>query len=149
MIKNFFILIDCIIFFWLIGCTSVNSSRAEYVPELAYNERLKIIGEEYICWKDLIILGDDIYRLDHGVYKKTDESPDDFFGIEVSHSYEVKQYNNLIITVDEAEDEFIIYDLDSMDKYNYEIYDRGSIAGCWWYVYNGRIYYEVQEKDIR
>lgn len=147
MKKKFFILIDCIIFFLLIGCSSMNSSRAEYVPELAYNERLKIIGEEYICWKDLIILGDDIYRFDHGVYKKTDESPDDFFGIEVSHSYEVKQYNNLIITVDEAEDEFIIYDLYSMDRYNYEIYDRGSIAGYWWYVCNGRIYYEVQEKD--
>ena len=117
------------------------------MPELTYSERLTMIGEEYICWKDIIILGDDIYRLDHGVYKKTEESPDDFFGIEVSHSYEVKQYNNLIITVDEAEDEFIIYDLDSMDKYNYEIYNKGSIAGYWWYVCNGRIYYEVQEKD--
>ena len=114
---------------------------------MSIRDSLKIIEEKYICWEDLIILGDDIYRLDHGVYKKAEESPDDFFGIEISHSYGVKQYNNLIITVDETENEFIIYDLNSMDKYSYEIYDKGSIAGYWWYVCNGRIYYEVGEKN--
>ncbi len=122
----------------------------EYVPELGFSDYLKIKGGIFICWNDMVILDDNVYRIEDGIYKKTNENLCDFFNImELTEngSYGVRQYHNLIITVNDNKDKFLIYDMDSMKTYSYDMYNAGGIASYTWFVCNGTIYYEVQTDE--
>lgn len=122
----------------------------KYVPELGFSDCLKIKGGIFICWNDMVILDDNVYRIEDGIYKKTNENLCDFFNImELTEngSYGVRQYHNLIITVNDNKDKFLIYDMDSMKTYSYDMYNAGGIASYTWFVCNGAIYYEVQTDE--
>ncbi len=148
MKKVIAVLIIAVMLFFLSGCAETEYLNLEYVPELAFSNHYKIKEGIFICWNDMIILDEAVYRIEDGTYKKTDENLCDFFNLaELTEcgAYGVKQYYNLIITVDNSLKRFLIYDMESMETYSYEVYDAGSLAGYDWYVCNGNIYYEVQE----
>lgn len=141
------VLIIAIMLLLFLGCADTKDLNLEYVPELAFSDYIKMKGGIFICWNGMIILDEDVYRIEDGTYKKTEENLYDFFNMaELTEcgDYGVKQYYNLIITVDNSMDKFLIYDMDSMETYSYEVFDEGSLAGYDWYICNGNIYYEVQ-----
>ncbi len=148
MKKVIAVLTIAVLLLFLSGCAETEYLNLEYVPELAFSNHYKIKGGIFICWNDMIILDEVVYRIEDGTYKKTNENLCDFFNLtELTEcgAYGVKQYYNLIITVDSSLERFLIYDMESMKTYSYEVYDAGSLAGYDWYVCNGNIYYEVQE----
>lgn len=144
--KKYVIGISIIIF--LSGCTRINEHEPKYVPEAGFSNRVMTAGCNYAYWKETLIFGDFVYKLDNGAYKKTGDSIYDLFRVDEIRIYDdIKQYNNLVVAVAEDMDKFLVYDMNSQTICVYDIYGQGNKAMYTWYVYNGEIYYMV-ESDI-
>lgn len=121
--------------------------EAPYIPELGYHKSMRLNGwTDYVCWKDLLIIGDAVYRKENGVYERTGERPQDWFNTENHNldSYELKQCDNLLIAQDQANGKIIVYDMDAsrqISEYSFE--------SLFWYVQKGKIYYRNDEGIFR
>lgn len=116
-------------------------------PETGFSNRVMTAERNYVYWKETLIFGDSVYKLDNGTYKKEDSIYNLFHADEVPIYEDIKQYNNLAAAMAEDMDKFLIYDMNSQTVCAYDIYGQGNKALYTWYVYNGEIYYMV-ESDI-
>ena len=126
----------------------------QYIPEMGYRSTIEgggierpgsIIQESsYACWKDWLIIGTELYKRENGIYKKLgNDYVEEMFG---AGSYgSIKQYKNLIITVEwhlDDNPEFQIFDLDAWEKVELQGgKDMGEFRGDNWKVFDGNIYY--------
>ncbi|MDE5589720.1 MAG: hypothetical protein K2J60_11380 [Acetatifactor sp.] len=119
-----------------------------YIPELGYHESLRIraiLPTDYVCWKDLLVIGNKVYRRKNGIYERTEERPQDWFDIEDDDldSYKLKQYENLLIAQDEANSKIIVYDMDTSRQIS-----EYSLEAFFWRVYKDKIYYRTWDEGI-
>lgn len=52
-----------------------------YFPELGYHQSMRIRAitlTDYVCWKDLLVIGNRVYRRTNGIYERTEERPQDW-----------------------------------------------------------------------
>lgn len=115
----------------------------DYFPEINYHTGTILFYDSppiYICWRDLLVIGDDIYRRENGIYKRTNESLENWLDLDDISLYRIKQWENMLITVKDSR--IIVYDLDSKQLSSYPFDD--SI----WYVNQGKIYYREFDKGI-
>lgn len=118
----------------------------EEVPELGYAYIPIAGGDTYICYKDILILEDDVYHYENGNYIKTDETLRDMLGIEDNYPYYYRQYKNLIVSCNGKC--FILYDMDTNKSFNYLVQDdSGSFDILNWYLYDGYLYYRLFPLD--
>lgn len=115
----------------------------EEVPELGYSYSPTAGGDTYICYKDILILGDDVYRYVNGKYIKTDETIQDMLGIEDNSLYYYRQYRNIIVACND--EYFLLYDMDTNMSFNYLNQDDESSNSLYWYLYDGYLYYKRLE----
>ncbi|MDE6924013.1 MAG: hypothetical protein K2P59_01950 [Acetatifactor sp.] len=117
-------------------CMTFPTVDAEYIPERGYDLHICVErGRAYVCWGDMLIVGDTVYKREGQIYKKTGESLEDFFP-EAGKYDDVVQYENFLITTDDIEG-FVVYDMDSGELFRYPCY----YVAVSWYVYDGKIYY--------
>ncbi|MDE6641086.1 MAG: hypothetical protein K2K63_11215 [Acetatifactor sp.] len=119
-----------------------------YIPELGYHESLRIraiLPTDYVCWKDLLMIGNKVYRRKNGIYERTEERPQDWFDIEDDDldSYQLKQYENLLIAQDQANSKIIVYDMDTSGQIT-----EFSLESLFWRVYKGKVYYRKMDEGI-
>lgn len=98
-------------------------------------------GDDYICYKDILILGELVYQKKNGCYIKSQRTLYDMLGVEEGKGLNrCKQYRNLIVTTSQKHDEFLIYDMDMDSLYTYP--SKGDDAHIlFWYIYDDGIYY--------
>ena len=114
----------------------------EEIPELAYGSVSELnSGDNYICYKDILILGNTIYKKEAGKYVKQKATLNTIFDIEDELAVEAKQYKNLIITVSDDDTSFLIYDMETHAEYCFYGFAKDVKIGPFWYVYDGCIYY--------
>lgn len=130
----------------------------QYIPELGFmygmeGRGLSARGKQgvgYACWKDWLIIGNEIYKKqENGLYKRIKEHyVNEMFGFEISGP--VKQYNSLIIAVNRYREQawcFVIFDLDTWEQTEIDI--QGDLLrgpDNYWHVFDGKIYYESKER---
>lgn len=137
----------CLLVFSLLFLTAGNKTevRLEEVPELGYS----YCPESYICYKDILILGEDVYYKEKGSYIKTDKTIYDMLGVEDNSTINYRQYKNLIIRCDEKK--FILYDMDTNMSSNYLVQDASEDLNIFnWYLHKGYLYYRISSvNEIR
>lgn len=115
-----------------------------YVSELGYHRAARIRASNpaiIICWNDVLIIGDAIYRRENEIYKRTEEQLQDWFDIaDDSNLSDSFQWQNLLIV--NYRDEIMILDMDSGQLWIYP-FDGYSVN-----VYQGKIYYKVWNEGI-
>lgn len=112
----------------------------EEIPELGYSYSPVAGGDTYICYKNILILGDDVYRYENGNYIKTGETIQDMLGIEGNMLYYFRQYNNMIVACNYQY--FLLYDMDTDESFTYLVQDDSESFGIRnWYLYDGCLYY--------
>lgn len=113
----------------------------EYIPALSYRDGITWGVQNYVCWKDVLIWGFDIYKMDEGIYRKTEETVTDLFDSDSNIDIlDLKQYENFIIAADRNDSEFLVYDMDTAETVHYQPYNGNSFSPIW-HIYNGDIYY--------
>ncbi len=118
-----------------------------YSPNLMFEEfQISFIsgrGYEvgYICWDDLLVVTDNVYKKVNGEYLREEisakEMLQNWFGFS---TYQIEQYKNYLITFDNDRLNFYIYDMESNKLSIYPGANNDTI-GFSWQVYNGLIYY--------
>lgn len=118
-----------------------------YIPELEYHRSLRIragspIG--YVCWKDLLVIGDFVYRRENGIYKRTEEHLWEWFHMEEKDwdPDTLEQCENFLITQNQKRSKILIYDMDSKQVFEHSFDDY------YWGVYSGEIYYRDVNEGI-
>lgn len=142
MVTNSLCIICMVIWeiFLLTGCQKKETTM-EYIPALGYRDGMTCGVQNYVCWKDMLINVFDIYKLDEGVYQKTEETITDLFDSDSDIDiFNLKQYENFIITTDRNYSEFLVYDMDAGETVHYQPYNGNNFSTIW-YIYNGDIYY--------
>lgn len=113
--------------------------KVDYIPELGYHRCVQM-GTCYsgaiICWKDMLSIGNAVYRRENEIYKRTDESLQEWFNISDNFDFgNYYQWNNLLI----FESDGVILDMDSGQLWTYPLDD-------WVYcAFQGKIYYRQNE----
>lgn len=116
-----------------------------YISELGYCEGMTFHVQNYICWNGMLIFDDSIYYMDNGIYKKSDKTISELFGLSTENLvYKMKQCDQYIVMLDKSEGDFLIYDMDSKKAFRHSAYCDSVISDIW-YVCNGRIYYMANE----
>lgn len=116
-----------------------------YISELGYCEGMTFHVQNYICWNGMLIFDDSIYYMDNGIYKKSDETISELFGLSTENLvYKMKQCDQYIVMLDKSGGDFLIYDMDSKKAFRHSAYCDSVISDIW-YVCNGRIYYMANE----
>ncbi len=118
-------------------------------PSLSYSSATMHGGGDYACYKDLLLLGESVYRRKNGCFEKTAESVCDLFGLsgeKESISGGVRQYGNLLVL--KKDNTFCLYDMDTGKTKQYTcgtIREDAGIteSGQDWYIYDGMLYYIV------
>lgn len=129
----------------LTGCQKKETTM-EYIPVLGYRDGMAYGVQNYVCWKDMLIWGFDIYKMDEGIYRKTEETVTDLFDSDSNIDIlDLKQYENFIITTDRNDSEFLVYDMDTGETVQYQPYNGNNFSPIW-YIYNEDIYY-ISESD--
>lgn len=137
IIKILLAVISLSLFLWFYTRKDNNG----YIPELGYCEGITFNIQNYVCWNGMLILEDNIYYIEDGVYKKSAESIGELFGLPTENTvYKIKQCEQYIVMLDKAGGKFLIYDMDSQKILRYSAYCGSAISNIW-YVYNGKIYY--------
>ena len=125
-----------------------------YIAGLEYDDGMTMQGSgSYACWKDILILGNTVYRLENDVYKRTGELVYDLFGLfplENTDVYgKIRQYENLIMM--KKVNTFLICDLDTepYSCYEYEpsVEAEGGAIDPYWYIYEGELLYWSKGED--
>lgn len=114
-----------------------------YIPELGYRDTMMGCIEgfnEYVCWKDILIIGNNVYAKENEGYRKKN-TVSAWLGLEDEWEYGIRQYNNMLITPMEDNKGFFIFNLDTEEKREYICEEDGSFI-VWWYVFDGKIYYD-------
>ncbi len=131
-------------------CTEPKTAmvRPVYVPQAGYRN-VTMGGRDYVCWKDLLILGEDVWRETDGVYRRSGERIETLFGLQQAGGgkpYDrVRQERNLLVT--RRVNTFLVR---NMDTGTIRSYRCGRLMGnteitvspCW-YLYDGAVYYTV------
>lgn len=126
---------------FLTACGS-NKVTLEEMPEQSYSIRP---GTTYICYKDLLVLDDNVYKKQDGSYQKTGKTLSDMLGFDIR--YACKQYQNLIVTVTNW-NEFFIFNMDTGEGYTCSSDDGLGIDSDDWYIYEGELYYGVYKNRV-
>lgn len=114
--------------------------EVDYIPELEYSGEVKICEtygpHVYACWKDMLIIGETVYRREDGIYQRTEEQLQDWFQISdrVEYAY---QWENLLVT--DHRGKIMALDMDSGELWSYPF------DGYAWYIYEGKVYYRGDE----
>lgn len=120
------------------------TAELEEIPELGRcSTSVMNIGNNYICYKDILVLGSTIYKKETERYVKQDLTLHPIFDVYVQHeemAVDARQYKNLIIAQSEDNKSFLIYDMDTDTVYSCCSAEEGMI-GPFWCVYDGCIYY--------
>ncbi|MCM1387731.1 MAG: hypothetical protein NC231_10415 [Bacillus sp. (in: Bacteria)] len=112
----------------------------EEVPELGYSYSPVAGGDTYICYENILILGEDIYRYENGNYMKTGETIRDMLGIEGNMLYYYRQYKNTIVACNYQY--FLLYDMDTDKSFTHPVQGNNeSFHIRNWYLYDGCLYY--------
>lgn len=120
--------------------------EVDYIPELNYSGYVQI-HETYdphgfACWKDILIIGDTVYRREDGIYQRTEERLQDWFELsdrdEIARTY---QWENLL-AADYNRDEIKVLDMDSGELRTYPF------DGYIWNGYRGKLYYREIGKGV-
>ena len=118
--------------------------EVDYIPELCYcgTHQIHETHAPYVfaCWKDILIIGDTVYRREDGIYQRTEERLQDWYNISdrIARTY---QWENLL-AADYNRDEIAVLDMDSGQLRTYPFY------GYIWYGYRGKIYYREVDKGV-
>lgn len=110
-----------------------------YIPELGYHGFTRIYTNHsgaFICWKDMLIIGNNVYQRKNEIYKKTGESLQERFHISDNLDFDSTfQWNNLLIFQYDG----MILDMDSGQSRTYPLDN-------WVYcAFQGKIYYGQNE----
>ncbi len=110
-----------------------------YILETGYHMGIKNIYTKpyiYACWEDVLILGDNIYRRENGIYEKTSEQLGDWLNAEndLDSYYQFRQWKNLLIA-ENIKNEIIVFDMETkqLEKYPFTGYAQ--------HIYQGKLYY--------
>lgn len=120
-----------------------------YISELGYHQSVRIHAitpTDYVCWKDLLVIGNKVYRRKNGIYERTEERPQDWFDIDEDYgldSYQLTQYENILIAQDVANSKIILYDMDTSRQIS-----EYSLESFFWCVYKDKIYYRTRDEGI-
>lgn len=123
----------------------------EEIPELSYCSVSQLnTGDNYICYRDILILGNTIYRREEEKYVRQDTTLNAVFGIEDElEAVDCRQCENLIAAVSEDDTSFYIYDMDTWSQYCCYRVDKDMKIGPFWYIYNRSIYYSEWDKKYQ
>lgn len=128
----------------------------QYIPELGYcksiegggiyRENSYVRKSTYACWKDWLILGDEVYkRQENGFYKRIgDHYLCEMIG--VKYLYDLKQCKNLIIMNDQMQENFCVFNLDTGEKKEMSDLEEKPGKDFEWHLFNGNIYYRPEDK---
>lgn len=126
-----------------IGEQEKESVNLRYIPELGYRDTMTGCIDsfnDYVCWRDILVIGNDIYKKENGSYTKSD-TVSNRLGLENDYEYGIRQYNNLLITPTEDNNGFIIFDMDTEERKEYFCGEDGSYI-VWWYIWGDKIYFD-------
>lgn len=117
--------------------------KLEEIPELGYRNISDLeLGNDYVCYNDLIILGGILYKKQEGSFAKQKENLFDLLGVDCLI---YKQYKNLIIAQVRALDSFLIYDMKTAHKYTYACETGYEIYS--WCIYDGNLLFDEYNRD--
>ncbi|MBD5552349.1 MAG: hypothetical protein HDQ96_14460 [Lachnospiraceae bacterium] len=108
------------------------------IPENGYHNRSY---GYYVCWKDILVLRDDIYRKENGAYRRTGQTASGLLDEEEIGFFGICQYHNLMITALCDDMRFVLFDLDTWEKSEYRLPEGEEFDYTCWYIYEGKIYY--------
>ena len=99
-----------------------------YIPELGDHQSWSTcaVGPiDYVCWKDLLVIGDFVYRRENGIYKRTEEHLWEWFRMEEKDwdPGTLEQWENFLITQNQKRSKILIYDMDSKQVFEHSFDD--------------------------
>ena len=120
--------------------------EVDYIPGLCYCGAHQIHETHdpyvFVCWKDILVIGDTVYRREDGIYQRTEERLQDWFNISDRDRIErTYQWENLL-AADYNRDEIAVLDMDSGELRTYPF------AGYVWHGYQGKLYYREIGKGV-
>lgn len=119
------------------------------IPKLSYCSVSELnIGDNYICYKDILILGNTIYKKEAEKYVRQEMTLNAILGMgDELRAVDARQYKNLIVAVSEDCTSFLIYDMDTHSRYcRYRVKEDMRI-GPFWCIYGGCIYYSEWDQQ--
>jgi len=127
------------------------TAELEEIPELGYcSYSMLNTGQNYICYKDILILSSTIYKKGAEKYMKQELTLHEIFNIDKENkllAVDARQYKNLIIAVSEDNTSFLIYDMDTHTRYCCYTVKENMEIGPFWCVYDGCIYFSEWDWD--
>lgn len=124
------------------------SVSLSYIPELGYRDTMTGGIEEfndYVYWKDILVIGNDIYKKENGSYRKSN-TVSNWLGLENKWVYGIRQYDNMLITPTEDNKGFVVFNMDTEERKEYMCEEDGSHI-VWWYILGNKIYYDKRYNE--
>lgn len=123
------------------------SNRAEVeleeIPELGYRNISDVrLGNDYVYYDDLLILGGILYKKQGENFVKQEGDLSNLLGVDCLI---YKQYKNLIVAQVRALESFMIYDMRTAHKYTYACEPGYKIFN--WCIYDGNLLFDEYNRE--
>lgn len=94
----------------------------------------------FVCWQDMLIIGNTVYRRENGIYRQTEESLQDRLHLEDDlDCYSFNLWENLLIVYGSSNNRVSVFNSDFEQLVSY------TIEGFIEFIFQGKIYYRNQD----